>query len=172
MLKSYVLSFLTVLAVFLLQGCLMSSSGTWVNDSIRQSKRDEITILNKKLFTDIQNNDIAAVKSMMSEMVVQKVGKGIDTLVNKLSPFFKETDYTILDEYNVQNSTDNVVNTIRSSNHGDNDYILQYLALNKEMYVSLLKAGDKTNQLLITVIYGNYNGKWQINILEAGQFKY
>jgi hypothetical protein len=66
-----------------------------------------------------------------------------------------------------------VSNSVSGSDPHGNNYTLSYTAINKEMYVSLFLIGSKkTSELLVTIIYGNYHGKWKINIFEIGQYSY
>lgn len=161
---------LFILTVLTLQSCNVGTSGTWKNDNIDKEKKEQIKVLNNKLFKAITNNDVAGVKALMSDKLLEKSGSDLDKLINQVSSSFKSDSYRILDEYNVHNSTTGIGNTLPSGISGDNDYVINYQALNKEMYVSLLLPTGLDNELLITVIYGNYDNQWKINILQFGQY--
>jgi hypothetical protein len=160
---------LFILTVLICQSCHLGTSGTFKNDNISQDKREQIKTLNDKLFKAIINNDVSAVKALMSSKLLEHVND-LDKLVNQVSTSFKADSYRILDEYNVHNSNTGTGNTLLSGISGDNDYIINYQALNKEMYVSLLLPNGLDNDLLMTVIYGNYDNEWKINILQFGQY--
>lgn len=153
----------------MLQSCNMGTSGTSENENIEKEKREEIKLLNDKLFNAIMNNDITGVKALMSDKLLETAGNDIDKLIYNVSSSFKSHSYKILDQYNVQNSTTGANNTL-TANSKNKDYSISYLALNKEMYVSLLLPNGLENKLLITVIYGNYDNQWKINILHFGQY--
>ncbi len=106
----------------------------------------------------------------MSDKLLENAGNNIDKLITNISTSFKTDSYKILDQYNVQNSTTGINNTLTSGTSKNNDYTINYLALNKEMYVSLLLPNGLDSKLLITVIYGNYDDQWKINILNFGQY--
>lgn len=161
---------LFILTILILQSCSLGTSGTWKNDHIDQDKREQIKTLNDKLFNGIINNDVTAVKALMSDKLLEKGVSDLDKLINQVSTSFKADSYRILDEYNVHNSTTDIGNTLPSGITGDNDYIIHYQALNKEMYVSLLLPNGLDNDLLITAIYGKYDNDWKINILQFGQY--
>lgn len=163
---------LLILTVFTLQGCNYGTSGTWKNENIDKDKKEQIKILNDKLFKAIISNDIAGVKSLMSDKLLEKGASDLDKLINQVSASFKSDSYRILDEYNVRNSTTGIGNTLPSGLSGENDYAVNYQALNKEMYVSLLLPNGLDNELLITAIYGNYDNQWKINILQFGQYSF
>lgn len=162
---------LPIILVFLiLQSCNLGTSGTWKNENIELEKREEIKLLNDKLLKSIINNDISGVKALMSDKLLENAGNNIDKLITNISTSFKADSYKILDQYNVHNSTTGINNTLTSGTSENNDYTIDYLALNKEMYVSLLLPNGLDSKLLITVIYGNYDDQWKINILHFGQY--
>lgn len=157
-------------AVFTLHSCNVGGSGIWKNENIDANKRGQISSLNDKLFKSIIDNDVASVRALMSDKLLEKGANDLDQLINQVSSSFKADSYRILDEYNVKNSTTGIGNTLPSGMTGDNDYVINYQALNKEMYVSLLLPNDLDNELLITAIYGKYDNEWKINILQFGQY--
>ena len=161
---------LLILTVLTLQSCKLGASGTWKNENIDKDKKEQIKNLNDKLFKAITSNDVAGVKALMSDKLLEKGAADLDKLINQVSASFKSESYRILDEYNVRNSTAGIGNTLPSGISGDNDYVIKYKALNEEMYVSLLLPTGLDNELLITAIYGNYGDKWKINILQFGQY--
>ncbi|CAH0169478.1 MULTISPECIES: hypothetical protein [unclassified Pedobacter] len=162
-------TFLVVTLFLMFQGCKAGTSEILKNEKINQNTRAQLSALNNKLFKAIAGNDAATVKAMMSDKLLEKDEGNIEKLVKDASASLSAKNYSLLDEYHVKNSTTGVGNTLFSGLAGNNDYIIHYLALNKEMYVSLLLPGD--GELLITAIYGNYNNQWKINILYLGQYR-
>jgi hypothetical protein len=166
----------TIACIFLfilLQGCgLNGIYSTWKNSQIDPDKRAEIEVLNNKLINSIKFNDTVAVKSMMSDTLKRVTGNEIDTVITRMSPAFGTDQYTVLDEYNVHNLVTGTSNSLSANKKSDNDYTIEYTALTKEVYISLLLVKDLTGDLMITVVYGNYDGKWEINILEVGRYRY
>lgn len=163
----------TVLVIFtlvILQGCNFGASGIWVNDNIDKEKQEQIKEINDKLFKALINNDAAGVKALMSDKLIESGVADLDKLVNKVSSSLKADGYRNLDEYNIRHSTTGIGTTLPSVKSGDNDYLLSYVPLNKEMYISLLLPNGLDNELLITAIYGNYDNQWKLNILQIGQY--
>jgi len=167
MIRKILLLFVSIL---LLQSCNIGTSGTWKNESIEKDKKEEIKLLNDKLFKAIMNNDAKGVRALLADKLIEKNGAQIDKLINDISTSYKSESYRILDEYNVQNSSINIGNTLLSGASKDNDYVVNYLALNKDMYTSLLIPNGHENELLFTVIYGKYDDEWKINIFRVGQY--
>lgn len=161
---------ITIVIYFLFQSCGSGVSGTWTNEHIDKNKQEQIKVLNDKLFKAIINNDAAGVKALMSDQLIENAGADLDKLINQASTAFKADKYRILEAYNIQNSSPNMMNTLPSDASGDNDHVISFQAMNKEMYVSLLLPEGMNNELLITAIYGNYNNEWKLNILQFGQY--
>lgn len=161
---------LLALTLLTLYGCTAGISGTWMNDSIDKDKRAAIKEVNDKLFKAIINKDIAGIKALMSQQLIEKAGKDLEQLISQAGNALHSESYRILDEYNVNNSSAGINTTLPSGIAGDNDYLIKFQALNKESYVSLLLPNDTDNELLITAIYGNYNNEWKLNILQFGQY--
>lgn len=161
--------FLTVLTF---QSCNLGvgTNATWKNENINQEKKEQIKILNDRLFTAITSNDVSTVKSLMSDNLIEKADKDLEQIINQVSSSFQSDSYKVLHEYNVHNSKANMNTTLPSGLSNDDDYVLNYQALNKETYVSLLLPTGLENDLLITVVYGNYKNQWKINILQFGQY--
>jgi hypothetical protein len=162
-----------ILLIALLQSCRfrVSSFGTWKNDDISPEKRAEIEVLNNKLINSIKYNDVVAVKSIMSDTLKKIAGSEIDSLVTRVSSAFLTDQYTVMDEYHVHNLVSGIPNSLAGYQKGDNDYTIKYMALNRENYVSLLLVKDLMGEVLVTAIYGNYDGKWEINVLQVGRYR-
>jgi hypothetical protein len=166
--------FACIIIIVLSEGCGFNGSvfGTWKNHNISRDKRTEIDILNRKLINSIKFNDVVAVKSILSDTLRKIAGNKIDSLISMVSPAFTSDRFTILDEYNVHNLVSGIPVSLKANLKTDDDYILAYNSLNRETYVSLLLVNDPTGEVLVTVVYGNYDGNWEINILQIGQYRY
>ena len=166
--------FACIILIIFLQSCGFNGSyfGTWKNLNISQDKRAEIEILNRKLINSIKFNDVVAVKSIMSDTLKKIAGNKIDSLISRVSPAFTSDQFTILDEYNVHNLVSGIPVSLKANLKTDDDYTLAYDALNGETYASLLLVNDPTGEVLVTVVYGNYDGNWEINILQVGQYRF
>lgn len=159
------------LAAVYLNSCNFSTTGTWKNETIEENKRKRIKTLNNKLFEALFTNDAGKLKELMSDTLKRSFGEESIKSLEQLNASYKPETYTVLDEYNVSNAKAGVENVLTASNGNDHDYEVNYLALNQEMYVSLLLAPDKDNDLLITVIYGKYADDWKINVLRFGEYR-
>jgi hypothetical protein len=166
---------LIYLLIFLLfQRCNLSKSnnGIWKNDQIGQDIRNKIKVLNDKLFYGVKNDDLKSIKSILSDSLFENSRNSLENIIGNISSSIKSDKYFPWDEYFVRNSSVNVSNTISSGETTKDAYILDYFALNFEMYVSLLLIHERTSEILITCIYGNYGGEWKLNILQFGKFKF
>ncbi len=164
--KSWILFLL-----LLLQSCNLNTSFTKTNSEIDKDLRNEIRVLNNRLFEAITSGDVSKARSMMSDKLLSRqTKKEIDSLLLQLGNAFKAKDYKVMDEYYVSNRKADVQNTIFSQDKGENGYKVSYKALDKEMYVSLLLPKGQIHDVLILAIYGKVGNNWKINILQFGQF--
>ncbi|MDQ6471593.1 hypothetical protein RB619_13135 [Flavobacterium sp. LHD-80] len=162
---------LIILTAVIFQSCNFGSSGTQKNEDIEASKVQEIKVVNDKLFKAIMSNDIPGVKALLSDKLLTTVASSdLNNLVGTMSANYPSKSYTILDQYYVSNTNINIPNTLISGVSGDNDYVISYKALNKEMFTVLFMPTTTHNDALITVIYGKYGNEWKINILQFGQY--
>jgi hypothetical protein len=169
--KNIAVTILAVLLCTLFVECHIGTSGSWVNDNIDKQVRDEIRPLNDKLLKAITTNNVAAVSELSSPILLEKAGKDVGTIVNGASAVIKNSDYDVVDEYYTKNTSANITNTLMPTRSDDNSYTLNYLALNKEMYVSLLMPKDPSINFIVLAIYGKYNNGWKLNILSINQYK-
>ena len=169
--KKYTSAIIFAAMSLLAMSCHLGTSGTWKNDHIQQEIKNEIAILNKQLFNDIKNNDIPAVKKLLSPALIAESGNQMDTIINQVGPALAGSDYEVVDEYYTKNTTANVPNTLISSIGDSSGYVVNYLAMNKEMYASLLKSTKTTNSVLLMAIYGKYGNDWKINIIQLGEYE-
>ncbi|WP_133249958.1 hypothetical protein [Marinifilum breve] len=162
---------LTILIAFITQSCNLGTHSTWKDENIESSVRNEIRELDEKVLKAVTTNNTTLIKSIMAKELLEKSGDNIDQLILQASNIITSTDYRILNQFQVKNTTTNIGNTVVSGLNAPNDYIIQYKALNKEMFVSLLIPKNELNEFIITNIYGKSPEGWKLNILQFGQYK-
>lgn len=162
---------LTVLTALGLQSCNVGTTGTWKDENIGQSLKNEIETLDKKVLEAVTTNNADLLKSIMSDKLLEKSGENIDQLIQQASSIINTTDYKVLNQFQAKNSTTGIGNTIISGVSGLNDYIIHYQALNEEMFISILIPKSGLDEFIVTNIYGKYPEGWKLNILQFGQYK-
>jgi hypothetical protein len=153
-----------------LQSCKLGTTGTTTNENIPNSIKEEINELDAKVLKAITTKDIESLKEIMSDKLLAKSGNEINKLIEQISEVIKTTEYQIVDQFYIQNSTSGLGNTVMSGVSGIEDYIIQYQALNDEMFLSLILPKKGKDEFLITNIYGKYPDGWRLNILQFGQY--
>ena len=166
--KNYILYLILITITF--SSCNVGTYGNQRNDNIDEKLRREIRKLDKKIIDGIANNKPSKIKSLLSDKLIEKSGSDISKYIDQVNNFVKSNNYNILDQYYVNNSTTGIGNTLISGVDGVNDYTLNYRALNKEMFISLLLTDNGMDKILITNIYGKYPDGWKLNILQFGQY--
>ncbi|WP_373397483.1 hypothetical protein V8V91_23450 [Algoriphagus halophilus] len=154
-----------------LQSCNVGTTGTWKDENIEQSLKTEIARLDEKVLEAITTNNSDLVKSIMSDKLLEKIGKDIDQLIEQAGNVITTTDYRILNQFLATNSTTGLGNTVISGVNGLNDYFILYQALNEEMFISLIIPKNGIDEFIVTNIYGKYPEGWKLNIIQLGQYK-
>jgi len=167
---NYLIS-LSILTALGLQSCNVGTSGTWKDENIEQSLKDEIQTLDKIVIEAVTTKDPDLLRSIMSDKLLEKSGENIDQLIEQAANMIKTTDYIILNQFQVKNSTTGIGNTVLSGISGMNDYVIHYQALNKDMFISLLIPKSGIDEFIVANIYGKYPDGWKLNILQFGQYK-
>ncbi|RXQ91508.1 hypothetical protein EO244_12215 [Ancylomarina salipaludis] len=161
---------LFILATLGFQSCNVGTSGTWKDENIDQSLKNEIETLDKIVLEAITTNNVTLLKSIMSDKLLEKSGSNIKDLIKQVNGIIMTTEYDLLNQFHVKNSKTGIGNTVVSGLGGQDDYIIHYEALNKEMFISILIPENKLDKLSITNIYGKYHDGWKLNILQFGQY--
>lgn len=154
-----------------IQGCNFGSTGTWKDENIDQNLKNEIEALDKKVIEAVTTKNANLLKSIMSDKLLEKSGKNTEQLIEQASNIIPTTDFRILNQFKVNNSTTGIGNTVISGVSGLNDYIIHYQALNIEMFISILIPKNAYDEFIVTNIYGKYGDGWKLNILQFGQYK-
>jgi|TARA_B110000091_G_scaffold142360_1_gene152085 hypothetical protein len=162
---------LTILTAFGLQSCNVGTTGTWKDDNIEQSLKNEIRTLDKKVLEAVTTKNSELLKSIMSDKLLDKSGDNIDQLIEQAGNVITTANYKILNQFQAKNSTTGIGNTVLSGVSGLNDYIVHYQALNEEMFISILIPKSGLDEFMVTNIYGKYPDGWKLNILQFGQYK-
>lgn len=160
---------LLILISLVLQNCNVVTSNTLQNENIESDLKKEIEELDKKVLEAITTNNTTILKELMSDTLKQKA-ENLDQLIEQISGAVKNPEYYVLDQYYIKNSAIGITNTLTSGTNDQNDYTIQYQALNEEMFVSLVISENNSEKFLIMNIYGKYPEGWRLNILQFGQY--
>ncbi len=159
------------LVIFGLQSCNVGTSETWKDENIDASLKREIETLDNKVIEAIASNNTMLLKKIMSEKLLEKSGKNIGQLIEQVGRVISSKNFNILNQYHVKNSTTGIGNTVLSGISKENDYIIHYQALNKEIFISIIIPENRLDEFIITNIYGKYPDGWKLNILQFGQYR-
>ncbi len=164
------LPILVILIAFVLQGCNLGTSGTWKDENIDQTLKNEIATFDQKVLEAIATKNTVLIQSIMSDKLREQSGGNIHQLLEQLGSVIKNTDYQVLNQYHVKNSKAGMSNTVMSGISGQEDYVIHYKALNEEMFISAILTKKGIDKFLITNVYGKYPDGWRLNILQFGQY--
>ncbi len=156
-------------ALTMLLGCNFSGFTYEKDDAINTAPRQQIELLNKKLFDAVTHNDSATARLLMSPKLIKDAGNQINQLVSLISRQDIKS-YTILCQYHVHASAPKAAITLPHERAGNDVYTFTFQSPEKESFVSLLKTSSPGNEYLLTVLYSKYPDGWKINALQIGQY--
>ena len=161
--KKYLQALICIM--LLSQSCLMGQNSNQVtqNDKIDPKVKAELTALNKEVHKDMSENNYDALSKLFSDTLKTKMSDGF---VNKFMPamqrIMKGRTYRIYDEFYIKNRKHNDTNKIASGT-GENAYTMTLNEWANENYIAMLVTGDSVDEVMLTLVYGKFNGKWQLS---------
>lgn len=138
------------------------------NGNIDTNAQKQINTLNTKLLLNLKNNNVTAVKQMMSKILIDSSRTSIDSMVKEINHNLSNTEFQVLNGFYINKPTTRFVNHVYKKSGSINDYEITYLALNKEIYITLLKPATQRSNIILLVCYGKYASGWKINMLYGG----
>ncbi len=168
--NSLIIKIFFFLIILSLQKCSIQTPEIVKNEYISVDVKEQIKKLNNKFFQGLKSRDFSTIKSLMADTILN-MGIENNGFINTMSSVINTENYKVLDEFHIKNLAPGENTIIASGKADDNDYSLNFTPLNKETYISLLIPTGANQDFLVTIVYGKYNNKWEINILLFGQLK-
>jgi len=139
------------------QSCVVTP-GSWKNEKISSSKREDFHRLNSEVLKYLKANDLKGLKAFLSkDMIDQNNDRQVELISNRLS----DNVYNLLDEYYVvRKYKDTDVVVINNSN--TNRYSIAFPYEAGEMYAAYFIPANINNKYMISLIYGKLNYGWKI----------
>ena len=153
-------------------GCKPNVAKSYIDKNIPEHPKSEIKVLNEKLFKALKDNNKQEVTKLFSTGLIKVMNIKLDSFIYIAHHNIVETNsFSVTKEFYIVNSTDYTSNTIFSGLTGEYEYTFHYLAINKEMYITMIVPDTEPDQMLITCIYGKYPEGWKINIIQLGLYQ-
>lgn len=163
------LNLIVLTACILFAGCQSKKKISW-NDAISKPLKQEIKIKNDRVLQSLAENKPSDLKKIFSDTLIKQTAEGFNDGVSKMHESVSTKDYTVLDEYFVENISTGFRDTVSKNDSEKRAYKVTFEVLSKESYVSILLHDTPENQLLILCIYGKYNGDWKLEVLRIGRY--
>ena len=154
-----------LLLVFALQSCdlVPLKPGIWKDDKIAADKRKDIHALNDQLLKYIKAGDRSAIEGMLSgNLLESNYRRAVELVGNHM----KEGTYNVYSEYYIVNQLKH--NQFIKPNADSAG--LNYSAVAKQMYITLLLPKEPANKYMITIEYGKFDYGWKVEQLEVGKY--
>ena len=167
----------TILAISILvlavgSGCgpIITTAG-WKNQDINYAIRSDIKELNAKFIESINNNDLKSYNDLLSDSLKQLKNVDVEGFFKKYRGEVKGKSVSIFKEYYWKISNPGLVLGVVDGEN-ENAFKLNVVPMNKKTYMSLLLLSDSITADMLTLVYGNYGGKWKVNILQMNSYSF
>ena len=151
------------LAVLLAQACGLSTSQVKHGYEINALVKDEIDNLNIKLFDALKAGNFSRFRSLLGDSLAEKFRTKTARETWKLiSSTAQGRSYDVLDEFYIRSLIPGSKVTLVSGD-GLDEFTYTFRVPARESHVSFITLRDDVSQFLLTVIYGKFMGKWQVN---------
>lgn len=157
-----------LLATIGFTGCFWKEPGTWKNDQINSSAREDFHKQDDQLLKYLKADDIDQIKTIESrELLESNAEVGVD---DKASNLLKSSDYKLYDEYYVVNKYKDA-DTILNKGKSINTYNLTYNNTAREMYIAFfLPKNNLENKWIINAIFSKLSYGWKLTSLDFGLY--
>ncbi|NQV53442.1 MAG: hypothetical protein HQ500_09685 [Flavobacteriales bacterium] len=162
--------FIVALLAFLTVSCKETPSGTYRNENIDSDVLSEIRALDAEVHKHLSDGNAEALKRMMSDELKASLDEGIEAFIERAQRTIGEGALVTLDQYHRISSTQNEIVALISGTEKDDDYILQYQAINEQSFVSVLSPKREGDAYLLTTFYGLFDDGWKLNIIQYDRY--
>lgn len=140
------------------------------NKDIDKNISGELAKLNKQAYGYLANNEYSSLSDMFSDTLSHSISADFtQTFIPQMAKSLKDKGYKVFDEFYVENPIlDSPINIAGGT--GDNAYKFRFKSPNKQTYIALLTSKDSTNEIMLTLAWGNYDGKWKLNIIRGEDY--
>lgn len=164
------LKLLAIFFIALLQSC-GNTDGVLTDSEINNNLRQTIKTKNDSLMQALIHSDIKALKQLGSPDFIKymhsKVGNNITIWAFRRGALDLGSN-TILHEYHIKQDKAPGSIAIEAIDEG---YTFNFMNKEKESYVCMMKSKyNKTDDYLITTIYGMVGDKWKLNDIKVGLY--
>ena len=160
--KKYMLLLCSVL--LLSQSCIMGQNKTEIfqNGKIDKKIKTTITTLNNEAYKHFCDNNYEQLSKMFTDSLRPLIGADFASkFMPAMQGIMKGRTYKVYDEFYIRHTKPgDTVNL--SAGAGDEAYTVKLNTKTEETYLTMMLAGDSVDVVMLTVLYGNYKGKWQI----------
>jgi|ERR1043165_742317 hypothetical protein len=160
---------ITIVVIFF-GGCT-NTIGTWENDQIDPRKRETIKELNTKLLKAIAANDVDAVNEFLSDTLRKAPRNTIPDIVSTMAPRIDTVKFYTLEEFNGVSIKAHAPVNLYGRGVAENAYDISLIALNREIYLSVLVVESKEGNVMALIAWGKYAKGYKINILRFGNYQ-
>ena len=156
-----VLVFMFVMSLSCTSG--ISGAGVLKNEKIESSLRAAIEKMNLQVYGYIREDNYEMLSQLFSDSLKARIQPSFEQkFLPQIQKVVRGRAYRKFDDFYIKRQ--NPQDTIQlASGKGDNAYKVKFIVPEKEVFVSMVVAGDTMNEVMITILYIKAGGKWVIS---------
>ncbi|MEQ9188207.1 MAG: hypothetical protein RLP15_10775 [Cryomorphaceae bacterium] len=162
--------FLFLLLLSVLLSCEEPTSGTYRNQNIDAHVLAQINALDAEVSKHLKDGNSEALKRLMSDELKESLDDGFEAFMDRAQRTIGDGPLATWDQFHRISRTENETVAFISGMDADNDYILQYQAINSESFVSVLAPQRDGDTYLLTTFYGLFEDGWKLNIIQYDRY--
>ncbi|MES2702439.1 MAG: hypothetical protein V4649_07365 [Bacteroidota bacterium] len=139
------------------------------DDNIDPKVRFAVGAVNDKILGCLSTNDYTALEPLLCDELNKTQGTEFKTdMLPRLQPALAGCKYRRLHEYYV--TTTKSATPVHLAEPEPDAYEFNVNTRTKETYIALVLADNKDYSMLLTFVYGKYDGKWKLNIMHVDDY--
>jgi len=153
-----------VFILFLSQSCT-SKDQVWKNEAIDPKVKATMTALNGEIYAIMCENNYEKLTQLFSDTLMNQLGPDFaKKFMPNMQQVMKGHNYRVFDEFYIKCPKAKDTITL-ASGKGDSAYTIKFASPAPQTYFAMLVAGDTTDEVMLTLVYTNINGKWKVSNL-------
>lgn len=146
----------------------LNVAGMWKDDNIDPKIKAKIYKLNNQFVEGFTKSNPDTVFDICSDKLLETGKNDLNMLILQMGKNYLKEDFKILNDFYNKSTTKNSRTRVLTGLSDNHDYSIGFKAINNEVFVSVGYFDEFPVQMGFTFIYGKYNDKWKLNIIQIG----
>jgi hypothetical protein len=164
-----------LLAILLLALACKQPAAVKTGAAIPVEDKQTITALTQKIHAALQHKDIAYLQSIVSDSLKKIAPIGFfDTIISHTLLDNENKTIKVLDEYLINNTSSNHINTVSSDKGNSSDYTLTFPITTTDTYIQLceVQGSGVGNSFMMSCLFVKQSGSWKLETFNLRSYTF